>query len=253
MADGRVDELVEEHTIGDILDRSVMDTSMKIHEIIMESKLKKQACNEDSILKQCINRDITDEQGFRSAIQKLVNEGLVTINIRSGKVIYSAIETCTDIIESSVVHVSDTDHFSFTETNLSEDFRDFKKHVCNSLAELNDRFDHLRDRENLVVIENKELKSQLKAKDIIIEFLREETKNLNHIIGKLIDERQNQQSVNTQNSPFKKDLIKNKCNIEPKNVRQVYHVTCQLMKSNYIAIIDVLCQVKILHLNYISN
>ena len=54
----------------------------------------------------CINVDITKEQDFQNAIQKLVNEGLVTINIVSGKVVYSAVEPLT--VDSNIVLVDDS-------------------------------------------------------------------------------------------------------------------------------------------------
>ena len=71
-------------------------------------------------MNECVHLEIADEECFRKAIQALVNEGMVSINIRAGRVVYSPIKTIDSM--SGVSAASETreeNHVSFSERNLS--------------------------------------------------------------------------------------------------------------------------------------
>ena len=147
-------------TIGGVIDYTKEKENV-IFLILKERKQKKQACNKDSFMKDCLQRLNIDEGTFTYCLTQLLNKNLVCVNSRAGKLVYTP--------ENTEVSEGDT-----------SDFVDFKKFVCKKFIE----FDRKIDTQNELI---DKLGNIVETKDTVINLLREELKQIRNLFEKTLD------------------------------------------------------------------
>ena len=117
--------------------------------LIKERKDKKQGCDWEVLLNECKRRYTLDEERFNTSITNLINIGCIKEVKRSNRITFSLLQAK---MPTPVLHYDNEEMFS--------DFLDFKLHVTETLASLNERF----EKQN----------SSLELKDNVIKLLQQE-------------------------------------------------------------------------------
>jgi hypothetical protein len=175
-------------TIGEVIDKTKEDSDHVMF-TLRERKLKKQACDKDSLKKECYKSFGIDEQTFSKSITQLVNNGLVTENVRNGKFTYAptTVQNSQENNESEV---------------LFPDFLVFKKCTAEMFMKLDDKIE--KQSESISNLGN-----IIEMKNTIISLLREEVENKRELL-KMCLQRQNQPCISEQKSPQNVDQINKK-------------------------------------------
>ena len=117
--------------------------------LIKDRKNKKQGCDWEVLLNECMRRYSLDEERFKASISKLINIGCIKEVKRLNRITFSLLQP---EIPNPVLHYDNEEMFS--------DFLDFKLHVTETLASLNERL----ERQN----------STLEMKEVVISLLQQE-------------------------------------------------------------------------------
>ena len=170
-------------TIGEVDYTKVEDDILFI---LRERKQKRQACNKDSLMKDCLQRLNIDEGTFTHCITHLLNKQLISVVSRAGKLIYTP----------ATIEVTDAN---------TSDFVDFKRYVCEKLKELDQK---IKSKNELIC----NLGNIIDTKDSVINLLREELKSTRELFEKSLDKivcfGENHHCVTKEKSSLTDDQIK---------------------------------------------
>ena len=199
----------------DIINLSKNDTIChKVIEIVEKRKKTKQSCDVELVI-SCIANEEISELSVRDAIKTLLNEKALLSSSYRGKIVLRISQEYKDT--SEVGQEWEDEHV------LINEYISFKKHVLDSLANLNGNLESL-------YLNNKDrqletLKAEIDSKDTIISILREELAFLRSENLKLIDvsTRRNNCCVTidsdshdvTHSNSFKVDTTKNQNKSQP--------------------------------------
>ena len=190
-------------TIGEVLDQTKEHLN-NIMFVLRERKYKKQACDKESLKKECFKRFGMDEGIFSYNLSQLITNGEVSENIRSSKSVYTP-----------TLGIAQNSFNSYGEgVEIVSEFVNLKKFVSETFMEVNHKLEKQKSSIN-------ELGTIIDMKDTIIKLLREELENTRTLLKiSLENERQNQQCVSEQKIA-QKDLLKNSNSIENKNLMSI--------------------------------
>ena len=133
-------------------------TKKQIIETVHSRKAAKKSCSIESIIKAMSDFHVSQEEVERP-LQELLNENVLTDSVYNGK----------KVLKINPSKVSNFDKVN--ENCLEQDYIDFKKFVTDSLAEINDKISYVRN-------DTVHKCQSCDAKDIVINFLRDELTNL---------------------------------------------------------------------------
>ena len=148
-------------TLGEIIDtlsEKKEATKKQIIETVHSRKAAKKSCSIESIIKAMTDFHVSQEEVERP-LQELLNENVLTDSVYNGK----------KVLKINPSKVSNFDKSN--ENCLEQDYLDFKKFVTDSLAEINDKISYVKN-------DTVHKCQSCGAKDIVINFLRDELANL---------------------------------------------------------------------------
>ena len=176
---------------------------------IKKRKLSKIACDEENIVKDCLSNNVNlEDSDIKKILAQLSQENLISKRSKSGKIIFTPINSNSDSTTKITVH-------DIQNNDITTDFEDFKLSIMGSLAKLNTEVESLKNiseepEQNHLATENIKLNYLLESKETIIGILRDEIKHLReenkNLFGVI---RQNQSGVSGLNfSHITEPLIK---------------------------------------------